>query len=148
MAFSFVFQTPRKWGQSPSAAVGVDAHRPAALYHCRGHLLALIAVRDPCTPLELILLLPFSLYVSKSVVPFTAALCCVFLGNSYQDAVGRSVWPSLPGGGQFDGLCYPPWSWSPPHPAWGTGVPCSAGHFVVPSVRDEEEIVHAGLQYQ
>lgn len=57
------------------------ARRPITLLQLPRHLLAMLAVRERCTLVELILLCLFPLYVSKSFVPSRAAVFCVFPGN-------------------------------------------------------------------
>ena len=76
---------------------------------CRGHPLA---TRDQRTLLELISLRLFS--SRKCIVPSSAWLCCVFLGDSDIKVQWSEAFDFYSGGWHCDDLCYHPCSWSPP----------------------------------
>lgn len=72
-------------------------------------------------------LAPSLLYVSRSVVPSSVWLICVFFGDTISRCNGQKSSTSIPFGWHSDDLCYLPCSWNLPL-AMGTGTQCSAWH--------------------
>lgn len=77
-----------------------------AYISCWGHLLV---IRDQCTPLKLILLYLFSMWV-KALFHLVLDYSVFSPVTPIPNAVGRTI----PDGWYYDDFCYPPCSWSSP----------------------------------